>query len=47
MTFYKMAAGMFIRLAPTNKLQNDGKNELPENLGYYSCTSTTNVGFCH
>jgi len=44
MTFYKMAAGMFIRLTPTNKLQNDGKNELPENLGYYSCTSITNVG---
>jgi hypothetical protein len=36
--------GMFIRLAPTNELQNDVKNELPENLGYYSCTSITNIG---
>jgi hypothetical protein len=39
--------GIFIRLAPTNELQNDVKHELPENLGYYSCTSITNVGFCH
>ena len=36
--------GMFIRLAPTNELQNDVKHELPENLGYYSCTRITNVG---
>jgi hypothetical protein len=36
--------GIFIRLAPTNELQNNVKHELPENLGYYSCTSITNVG---
>ena len=26
--------GIFIRLAPTNELQNDVKHEPPENLGY-------------
>ena len=36
--------GIFIRLAPTNELQNNVKHELPENLGYYSCTRITNVG---
>ena len=35
--------GIFIRLAPTNELQNDVKHEPPENLGY-QYKYKTNVG---
>ncbi|CAG2195891.1 unnamed protein product [Mytilus edulis] len=36
--------GIFIRLTPTSDYKIGFKHELPENLGYYSCSNITNLG---